>query len=250
MSLDDLESTIGTRFLNQGLLRQALIHRSFLNENGGQPLDSYERMEFLGDAVVELVVSTELYQRLPGLDEGEMTKIRAALVCRESLAQVARQLQLGGHLLLGKGEEGSGGRERDSILAAAFEALVAAVYLDQGYSTAQALIHKGLGDAVDECCQRGIPPENPKSALQEHFQAQGKPAPRYQLVSMEGPAHDPLFTVEAMVDGQVVGRGQGRKKGDAERAAAADALSQRDLTEAGSPEEASDAANPIPTLQQ
>jgi ribonuclease-3 len=224
LSANDLESTIGFRFRNQGLLRQALIHRSFLNEQGGAPLESYERLEFLGDAVLELVVSNELYQRLPNLDEGELTKIRAALVCRESLSQAARGLQLGQHLLLGKGEETTGGRNRDSILAAAFEALVAATYLDRGYYQAQSLIAKTLGDALDRCCQSGVPPENPKSMLQERFQAQGKPAPRYQLVAVEGPDHNPVFTVEAVVDDLVVGQGRGGKKADAERAAASDAL--------------------------
>ncbi len=226
MSGSDLESTIGFRFRNQGLLRQALIHRSFLNEQGGASPESYERLEFLGDSVLELVVSTELYHRLPHLDEGELTKIRAALVCRESLSQAARGLELGRHLLLGKGEETSGGRNRDSILAAAFEALTAATYLDQGYDQARTLVKNTLGNALEQSCLSGVPPKDPKSRFQEYLQAQGKPAPSYRVVDKSGPDHNPVFTVEALVADVVVGRGQGGKKADAERAAAADAMTR------------------------
>jgi len=211
-------------FNNQGLLQQALVHGSFLNEQGGSSLDSYERMEFLGDAVLELVVSTEIYHRLPQLPEGGLTKIRAGLVCRESLSQAAQSINLGSFLSLGRGEEASGGRERDSILEAAFEALVAAIYLDQGYEPARGFILKSLHDALADVCRRGSSLDNPKSALQEYIQGQGKPAPRYQLVSAEGPDHSPVFTVEVLVGDQVIGAGRGAKKSDAERDAALDAL--------------------------
>ena len=129
---ESLESSLGLRFKDRGLLKQALVHRSFLNEQGGSSLDSYERMEFLGDAVLELVISTELYHNLPRVTEGELTKGRSALVCRPSLAKVARRLSLGDYLSLGKGEKGSGGQQRESILEEVFESVVAAVYLDQG----------------------------------------------------------------------------------------------------------------------
>ena len=229
MSTERLASALGWHFRDQGLLNRALVHRSFLNEQGGSPLDSYERLEFLGDAVLELVVSTELYHRLPQLSEGELTKIRSGLVCRESLAQAARRLDLGDYLLLGKGEETSGGRQRDSILAAAFEAVAAAVYLDQGYDTARAFIVDALADDLEQTYQQGTAPENPKSSLQEHMQGQSKPAPRYQVVSTEGPDHSPVFTVEVLIEDQVIGTGKGGKKADAERAAALDALSRAEV---------------------
>lgn len=229
MATKRLASSLGLRFKDQGLLQQALVHRSFLNEAGDSSLESYERMEFLGDAVVELVVSTELYQQLPHLLEGELTKIRSSLVCGESLARAARDLDLGSHLLLGRGEEASGGRERDSILAAAFESLVAAIYLDQGYSKARDFILRALADDLRQSYLSGASPENPKSALQEFFQAQGLATPRYQLVSSEGPDHNPVFTVEVLVDGEVMGTGTGGKKADAERAAAVDALERSNI---------------------
>lgn len=219
-----MEGVLGLSFHDQGLLRQALVHGSFVNERGGSPLDSYERLEFLGDAVLELVVSTEIYHRLPQLSEGELTKIRAGLVCRESLSRSAQSMDLGSFLLLGKGEEASGGRDRDSILEAAFEALVAAIYLDQGYQPARGFILKRLQPSLEEVFQRGSPPENPKSALQEHFQGRGKPTPHYRLVSAEGPDHSPDFTVEVLIGSEVIGVGRGGKKSDAERSAARDAL--------------------------
>ena len=221
-----LETALGLSFNDRGLLHQALVHGSFLNEQGGSPLDSYERMEFLGDAVLELVVSTEIYHRLPQLSEGELTKIRAGLVCRENLSRAAQAMDLGSFLWLGKGEEATGGRERDSILEAAFEALVAAIYLDQGYQQARSFVLKGLQPSLKEVFRRGSPPENPKSALQEHFQGLGKPTPHYQLVSAEGPDHSPEFTVEVLIGSEVVGAGRGGKKADAERAAALDALNK------------------------
>ena len=226
MRVDRLEAALDLRFNDRGLLSQALVHRSFLNEQGGSPLDSYERLEFLGDSVLELVISTELYGRLPQLTEGELTKGRAALVCRESLSQVARRLGLGGYLLLGKGEESTGGRQRDSILAAAFEALVAAIYLDQGYQKARQFILRVVEKELQDFCQQGAPPENPKSRLQEHLQRLGQPSPHYRVVSIEGPDHSPIFTVEVLNEDEVIGTGLGGKKSDAERAAAQNALSR------------------------
>ena len=224
MTTDRLESALGLRFSNQGLLRQALVHRSVLNERCASSLGSYERLEFLGDAVLELVISTELYQRLPQHAEGELTKSRASLVCGESLARIAQRLELGDFLLMGKGEEASGGKHRDSILAAAYEALVAAVYLDQGYDQAREFVLSSFREDLEDFCRRGAPPENPKSLLQEHFQAIGLPSPRYQVLTTQGPDHDPLFTVQVVVDQDVMGTGQGGKKSDAERNAAQDAL--------------------------
>ena len=221
-----LQGVLGLEFQTPELLSQALTHRSFLNEQGGVSLDSYERMEFLGDSVLELVISQELYQRLPQLTEGELTKGRAALVCGESLSRVAESLSLGDYILLGKGEVASGGRHRESILAATCEAVVAAVYLDQGLEAARRLILNIMAEQLDDFCREGVTPENPKSRLQEHFQSQGSPSPRYQVVTAEGPDHSPVFTIEVLVDQDVMGTGRGGKKSDAERAAAQDALNR------------------------
>jgi ribonuclease-3 len=224
LALSQLESVLGLSFRDQGLLRQALVHRSFLNEQGGSSLDSYERMEFLGDAVLELVISTELYSRLDHLSEGELTKSRAALVCRESLSQVARSMGLGDFLLLGRGEEATGGRHRETTLAAALEALVAAVYLDRGYEAARHFILRLMSGELDQVYRKGKAPESPKSQLQERFQGLGRPPPLYRLVSAEGPDHAPVFTVVVVLGDDVMGTGTGGRKSDAERAAAEDAL--------------------------
>lgn len=224
MVIEDLETSLGLSFKDRGLLRQALVHRSFLNEHNGSPLDSYERLEFLGDAVLELVISTELYQALPGLTEGELTKGRSSLVCRPSLARAARRLSLGSYLALGKGEMESGGKNRESILEEAFESIVAAIYLDQGYEASRQFILNSLGPELREYCQSGEPAQNPKSQLQELVQGLGQPTPRYQLVSSEGPDHQPVFTVEVLVGDESLAQGTGSRKSDAERAAAQTAL--------------------------
>ena len=219
-----LEPKLGLTFRDPELLQQALVHRSYVNEQGGKPGDSYERMEFLGDAVLELTISTQLYQLLPGHAEGELTKGRASLVCRESLARVARHLGLGDFILLGKGEEANGGRERDSTLAAAMESVVAAVYLDQGFLQAQRFVLRAMSQELEGYLRQGSAPGNPKSLFQEMVQRQGSPTPRYRLASSQGPDHEPVFTVEVVVDDKVMGQGQGSKKSEAERVAAQDAL--------------------------
>lgn len=229
-----LETDLALRFRSRQLLEQALVHRSFLNEQGRSPSDSYERMEFLGDAVLELTISQELYGRCPDLAEGDLTKVRSALVCQEALAKVARRLNLGDFLMLGKGEEASGGRGRDSILAAAFEALVAAVSLDRSYLYARRFILRVMAPELDEFFSRGGPPENPKAHLQEFVQGLGRPTPRYRVVSSDGPDHSPTFTVEVLVEDEVVGTGAGRSKGGAERKAAGDALARLAATSATS----------------
>ena len=223
-SVKDLESVLGFSFKDPSLLRLALVHRSYCNENGLDPSESYERLEFLGDAVLELAVSTELYRRLPEADEGELTKTRSSLVRRETLAQIARRIDLGNYLLVGKGVDTSNGRQQDSVLAAAFEALVAAVYLDQGNEFTRQFIINLIDVELTLVERAGGPPENPKSKLQEMVQRQGLNPPKYRLVSSEGPDHGPVFTVEVLVDGEVVGTGAGGKKTEAERAAAEAAL--------------------------
>ncbi|PKB59229.1 MAG: ribonuclease III [SAR202 cluster bacterium Casp-Chloro-G2] len=219
-----MESVLGFPFRDPSLMRLALVHPSYCNENGLDPIESYERLEFLGDAVLELSVSTELYRRFPDADEGELTKIRSSLVRRETLAQIARRIGLGGCLLVGKGVESTGGRQQDSVLAAAFEALIAAVYLDQGNEFTRQMVLRLFDLELDQVEQAGGPPENPKSLLQELVQSQGLNPPKYRTVGSEGPDHGPVFTIEVLVNDQVVGTGNGGKKSDAESAAARAAL--------------------------
>ena len=226
MASDQLEAILALRFKNPRLLEQALVHRSYANEQGWSPSASYERLEYLGDAVLELAVSDELYRRCPDLSEGELTKGRSSLVRRETLAQVAKRSSLGDFVMLGKGEESAGGRQRDSILSAAFEALVAAVYLDRDYAGAREFILRIMAQELEEFFCGGIPQENPKSSLQEFVQGQGMSAPRYRLLSSEGPDHGPVFTIEVVVDSEVLGVGHGGSKAGAERTAAEDALAR------------------------
>ena len=217
--LAPLQGVLGVKFRDQGLLRQALVHRSYLNEHPEFSLSSNERMEYLGDALIGLVIAQELYACYPNLPEGELTALRAALVRRETLARVARSLGLGAHLLMGMGEEASGGRERPSILAATFEAVVGAVLLDLGYARGRGLVLRCLHPELRHLAREGVP-KDPKSQLQELVQGQGKVSPVYRVTATEGPDHARRFTVEVLVDGQVVGVGEGRRKLDAERAAA------------------------------
>ena len=215
-----LEATLGFSFKNPSILHLALVHRSYCNENGIDPAECYERLEFLGDAVLELAVSTELYTRFPDAHEGELTKTRSSLVRRETLASIARRIDLGSYLFVGKGVEITHGREQDSVLAAAFEALIAAIYIDQGNEFTRQLILKLIDVELSQAEKSDGPPENPKSQLQEMVQGQGMNPPVYQLARSTGPDHDPVFTVEVLVNGQVVGTGTGGKKSDAEGAAA------------------------------
>jgi len=219
-----LEHTLGFSFKDPSLLHQALVHLSYCNENGLDQSESYERLEFLGDAVLELSVSTELYLRFPNADEGELTKTRSSIVRRETLAQIARRIDLGSYLFVGKGIESSSDSQLESVLAAAFEALVAAVYIDQGNEFTRALILRLIEPELTQAEQMEGPPENPKSQLQELTQGQGLKPPTYELVSSEGPDHGPVFTVNVLVNGQVVGTGAGGKKSEAEGAAARSAL--------------------------
>ncbi|PKB73381.1 MAG: ribonuclease III [SAR202 cluster bacterium Io17-Chloro-G7] len=226
MASDRLESELGLQFRDPQLLEQALVHRSFVNENGWSPAASYERMEYLGDAVLGLVISDELYRRCPDMPEGELTKSRSTLVRRETLSLVAQKTHMGDYLRLGKGEESSGGRHRDSILAAVLEAVVAAVYLDRDYQEAKRFILDIMAEELDAIFSIGIIEENPKSCLQEFVQARGSSSPSYRLVSSEGPDHGPLFTVEVLIEGEVMGIGQGGSKSSAESTAARMAMTR------------------------
>ena len=218
-----LERTLGVRFNERGLLHQALVHRSFLNEQDDPSLASYDRLEYLGDAYLDWVVAAELYRLHPEFDEGELTRARASLVRGDTLAEVARDIGLGAYLLLGQGEEASGGRDRSRNLAGAVEAVIAATLLDQGEDAARSLVRRWLGPRI-QALGDAMAERDAKSALQEFLQGQGLPLPVYETVSDTGEPHDERFTVRVLVDGCAMGRGAGRRIADAEQSAAQEAL--------------------------
>jgi ribonuclease-3 len=224
--LDDwqgLEDRLGVTFQDPHLLRQALVHRSYLNENPEASLVSNERLEFLGDAALGLVVAQRLYELFPTHGEGLLTELRAHLVRRDTLARAAERLALGEHLLVGRGEEAAGGRRRPSNLAAVFEAVVGAILVDQGLGSTDAFIISALADDL-EALRSGVVPADPKSRLQVLVQSRGQDLPDYRTLKAEGPEHARLFTVEVCLDGEVLGVGQGKTKRQAEREAARRAL--------------------------
>ncbi len=218
-----LQQTLGISFNDLLLLEQALVHSSYLNENPGFALPSNERLEFLGDAVLGLSVAEKLYQDFPHLSEGGMTKLRSALVRRDSLARTARTLGLGNHLYLGKGEEESGGRDKPANLAGALEAVMAAIFLDQGSAIATDFILRLLSKELQRVVSQGVKTDY-KSQLQELIQSRQQQTPAYYLVEAVGLAHDKRFTVEVRIDNAVLGRGSGKSKKVAETEAARSAL--------------------------
>lgn len=217
-----LEERLGHSFRNRALLETAVTHSSYANENRASGIVCNERLEFLGDSVLGVTVADFLYRRFPDMPEGRMTRLRAELVCEQSLHRVALELHLGDYLRLGKGEEHNGGRERASILSDAVEAVIAAMYLDAGMETAAGFIHRCLLDDV-----RTI--ETPsftdyKTALQELVQRQSGQVLSYELVGEEGPDHAKTFRMQVRLNGEPVGLGTGRTKKEAEQTAAASAL--------------------------
>lgn len=218
--LRELEALIGYRFQNPDLLRNALIHSSYVNEvNTG--LESNERLEFLGDSVLSLSVSTYIYDHFH-YQEGDCTKLRALVVCERSLAKVADRLNLGAYLFLGKGEELSGGRERDCILADATEALIAAIYLDSNFNRAFEFIIEQFEEIILEF-NSGSLDRDYKSRLQEKLQESGTEVVRYEIFREEGPAHDKQYFANAIYSEKIIGTGQGKSKKLAQKAAAEDA---------------------------
>ena len=226
-----LERTLGLKFKNQALLEQAMVHPSYLNEAGpsGPANGSYERLEFLGDAVLGAAITMELFRRCPDLPEGHMTKLRSSLVSGRTLAKVSRELQVGQHLKLGKGEAASGGGYRDSNLAAALEAIVGATFVDRGFESARKLVIGLLSAETERVLSSGVP-EDPKSRLQELVQRIGGTTPRYRMVGDGGPDGGRGFEVEVLMNGEVLGRGRGPRKVEAQKQAAQEAL--RHLEEA------------------
>ncbi len=224
--LEALERALGVRFRDRGLLELALRHDSFAHERGADR-EHYERLEFLGDAVLNLVVSDYLFRQYPERSEGELAKERARLVSEAALAHLGRRLRLGGYLLLGRGEEKGGGRDRPGLLADAVEAVLGAVYADAGYGVAHALATRWLGELLQSLPGRT---EDFKSRLQERLQESGR-LPRYRIVEAAGPDHARSFRVRVEVEGNVIGEGVGRSKKEAEQAAAEEALRWLDAVE-------------------
>ena len=220
----ELEQALGLEFRDRGLLRQAVTHRSYVNETSGNDADSYERLEFLGDVVVRLIVSEDLYHRMPDCDEGGLTRRWTALLSQRALANVAGRLGVAPFLLLGRGFESTGGRHNEAVLGDVMESLIAAVYLDTGYDAAKRFVLSAMAAEIDAAGEVDWRPDNPKADLQEQLQGVGKPTPVYRVVDATGPAHQPRFTVEAVVDGEVLGSGSGGSKNAAETEAARAAL--------------------------
>jgi ribonuclease III len=214
-----LQKDIGITFRNPELLELAMVHSSYINEKPGLVRDSNERLEFLGDAVLGLVIAEKLYQDLPESAEGELTQLRSALVRRETLAGMARMINLGEYLTLGKGEQSGGGRDKPANLAGAFEALIAAVYLDQGISTARQFILKLFGNEIYKQADQGAGTDY-KSRLQEVIQSKHQIAPSYQIIQATGPDHAKEFVVEVRLGEKVLGQGSGKSKKIAEMEAA------------------------------
>lgn len=218
--LDNLENEIGYQFKDKSLLKQALTHSSFSNEQKIRKRKNYERIEFLGDAVLELVSSDYFYRTYPEETEGNLTKMRAAAVCEQALAITARQLKLGSYMIFGKGEEANGGRERESIIADAVEAVIGAIYLDASLEEAKKFIYRFVLNDLDH--KRLF--YDAKSILQEHIQETKAGELVYELIREEGPEHDKLFVVEARLNDVTIGSGEGKSKKTAQQHAAYDAL--------------------------
>ena len=219
--LKDLEQAIGYHFDNIGLLQNALAHSSYANERWHNSLMSNERLEFLGDSILGMVVAEYLYRNFSGRPEGELTRMRADMVCENSLAAIAQQLGLGKHLLLGHGEEAGGGRARASILADAVESVIAACFLDGGMEAARAFIARFVLSKVPE---KQLVNRDYKTALQELVQQKKNQSLSYALVGESGPDHDKQFVVQVSLNGNVIGRGTGTSKKRAEQDAARDAM--------------------------
>ena len=219
--IKDLEAAIGYRFKNITLLQNALTHSSYANERWHNSLKSNERLEFLGDSILGMVVAEYLYKTFPDRPEGELTRMRADMVCEKTLASVAARIDLGRHLMLGNGEEQSGGRSRDSILADAVESVIAASFLDGGMEAARKLIEKFI---LVEVPVKKLNNADYKTALQELVQQKKNQTLSYRLVGESGPDHDKRFDVEVSLNGQVIGIGSGSSKKRAEQMAAQAAL--------------------------
>ena len=220
MKLEELEKKLGYTFQDRKLLEHALCHSSYANERHWDRLENNERLEFLGDAVLELITSEYLYKNYPKMPEGEATRTRASIVCEQTLALCARDLGLGDWLRLGKGEELTGGRDRDSITSDAMEALLGAVYLDGGFANAKEFVHHFILNDIEH---KKLFYDS-KTILQEQIQSETEVPIHYELIKEEGPDHNKRFTVQVLLETEVLGTGCGRTKKAAEQEAAYRAL--------------------------
>jgi ribonuclease-3 len=223
---ETLQGAIAYRFRDRGLIEHAMTHTSRANEDVSGGVTDNESLEFLGDAVLGFIVADLLFREFPECDEGEKSKMKAMLVSTPALARVAERLQLGDHLLLGRGEEKTGGRRKQALLADGCEALIAAIYLDGGIEQARAFIVRELGGFIDDMRRGGVAGQDYKSALQELVQSGNRPLPEYRVVGTLGPDHRKVFEVEVVVAGESLARATGPSKKEAEQEAARLALRQ------------------------
>lgn len=222
-NLDKLQKQLGINFKNPQLLAQSLVHRSYLNEITGQDIQSNERLEFLGDSVLSFVVSEWLYQKFPDYEEGQLTNLRSNLVRTSTLAQIATQLEIGQNLLMSRGEKASGGEENASLLANSLEAVIGAIFLDQGKEKTEEFIKAHLEPYLKQTLTKGEFKDS-KSLLQERIQEKIKESPIYKTLKEEGPDHNKTFTVGVYSQGKLLAQGEGKSKQEAEEEAAKAAL--------------------------
>jgi len=223
-ALAELESLMGYHFRGQTLLQRALTHRSFAHEHESQAIAHNESLEFLGDAVLGFLVAARIFGRFPDRSEGELSKIRAYLVSAASLVQLAESIRLGEFLLIGRGEEKTGGRKKRAMLVDAFEAILGAIYLDGGIETAAGFLDRQIADLLNSLDLRQLTYGDFKSALQEQLHGMGRPEPLYQVVDEIGPDHRKVFVVEVRIGDRILARSSGRTKKEAQQAAARMAL--------------------------
>ena len=220
---EKLQQNIKVAFRDQSLLQQAFTHSSHTNENPDELSCDNERLEFLGDALLSFIIADNLYQECPDTDEGKLTEIRVSLIREETLAQIASELKLGDYLYLGKGEASTGGRQRQTNLADTLEALIGAIFLDQGLDAARNFILNRFKSHLEKT-KLGHLPSNYKSQLQEYTQSEYKQLPTYHLVEETGPDHDKTFTVSVLIEDKILGKGSGKSKKIAEMEAARAAM--------------------------
>lgn len=227
-NLKALEDKISYSFKNKDLLLKALKHRSFISQSTQDRIDSNERLEFLGDSVLNFIVVKHLYKSYPDLDEGELSKMKSVIVSGENLSLIAREMKLGEDILLSEYEEKSGGRDKASILEDTFEAIIGAIYLDSGIVKSEKVIKALILENINKTLENTLT-RNYKSELLELVQAEGLEPPTYEVVSEEGPEHEKIFTVKAIVDGEEISQGSSTSKKRAEQEASRKALDSLDM---------------------
>lgn len=219
----ELEDRIGYYFTNNKILHVALVHPSYINENPNFTTDSNERLEFLGDSIIGMVISDWLFRQFDKAEEGRLTLAKASLVCQAALSEAANRINLGKHLILGVGEEKNSGRSKASNLSNAYEALIAAVYLDSSFEEARIIVLTTLAENIAKLTNETVL-YNHKATLQQYTQAKYRSIPLYRVIQADGTEHDPVFCAEVILNGETVGRGKGRNKKGAETEAAREAL--------------------------